>query len=429
MEAPNSPIDRESPKTSTTPTSPTTPKEIRYEALSRTANSLRAVVATLQAFVGPGSGGPTQLTNAAASPSSSTAAPVATEAPSSPVDPKSPTSSASLTLSTAPKEVDYEKIARDAENLKDVVGELRALVYPEPEGTTQLAITAPSPAAAQAAGRQAMKFKPIDRHAIAHLAKGLRDGRTSEELFQELADQGYEDPKRRSSLAEDTEDADDEEPPYFKHRISESVFLIRNAEGNYVLIDDPAQKVRAFNAWFGRPNIPKVVRRPLSHAAAVYFVQQFRKGIHGLYIMNDLENFGFLMPSWNVLDRILGANTLNWEDVRVHNLDDSIPYDGLVWDEIVIPEELIAERKPFDRTAAKYIVKLFRKGEFAQTIMDCLEFFDYELPSWETFDQILEANGESTENELALLSDEFTAAEERTKSRIVFPEGIFNEGA
>ncbi|MCJ1242839.1 hypothetical protein MMC30_000034 [Trapelia coarctata] len=223
-----------------------------------------------------------------------------------------------------------------------------------------------------------------------------------------------------SSTVEDTEeaeDAEDEEPPYFKYHISEVVFRRSNGVGGHVVIEDPFQKVTAFNRKFGSLRMPEVERRPLDRDAAVHFVEQFRKGIHGFYTVNGLLNYGFAVPNRDVLDKILAANELNWEDKRVDNHDKSDPYEGRIWEEVIIPDGLLPERKPFDRAAAKYIVKQFRQGKPAQKIMDDLKGYDYELPSWETVDVILSANG---------LFDDFV---ERAGSNIVIPDDIFDDGA
>ena len=353
-------------------------------------------------------------------PPSATSPVVATELPNSAVNRTSQTPPAPP---TAPTQINYERLIRAASSLKIFAAKLQALIDLESRGSHQVEPEGPPNHAqtATAPPPPSPRFpRELDKHGLEYLLTHSEHGTPIGLLLQELVTRGY----RRLHYAElaslllplQQRRLLAQVPRYLRSQPSDYIFYTRDGDGRRRVITDPASKVRLFQARCGR--------------GAALLVTQFRAGEPAEYVLNLLRDLGYVPPSACVFDAIIAANGMSRADARVDNFDDCDPYEGRVWDDIVVPAGLLRERKAFDRAAAVYIVQLFRAGDFAHTIMEDLECLGYELPCWEVFDGILAANGLCADNELALLEGEVVGEEEgRDWSCVVIPEGIFEEEA
>lgn len=203
--------------------------------------------------------------------------------------------------------------------------------------------------------------KEIDLHFATYLVVGYRNGGFADVLLQDLVDQGY----RRPSYHEVAENflqnglelsvdrvLNEEDHPAVAHAIQEArsfklpinastlQFTERDEDGNKVDVTDPARKQELFDSIFNRgPEIPDEERKPFDRDAAIYIVENFRGGLFAEWILDELDDLGYMVPNWDVVHKILGANGMKYEDgYAVSRQGCFVAYEGRVWGEIVIPD-------------------------------------------------------------------------------------------
>jgi hypothetical protein len=203
--------------------------------------------------------------------------------------------------------------------------------------------------------------KEIDVHFAEYLVFGYKNGGFVDVLLQDLVHQGY----RRPSYCEVAENflqnglelsvdrvLNEEDKPAAAHAIQEArtfklpinastlQFTERDEEGNKVNITDPARKQKLFDSMFNRgPEILDEDRKPFDRDAAIYIVENFRGGLFAEWILDELDEFGYMVPSWDVVHKILAANGMKYEDgYAVSRQGCFVAYEGRVWGEIVIPD-------------------------------------------------------------------------------------------
>jgi len=291
-------------------------------------------------------------------------------------------------------------------------------------------------------------LRAFDRDGFAHLLEGYRNGGYIDVLVQELVDQGYGrvdydsiamafhrcdlelSPDRALDEAEKVlvaEAAANMVPPFLRFAPSAIRFIDRDGEGNMVVLQDPERRRDAFKARFGQLKIHDAKHQPLGLKAAVFIVKEFRRGVHLEFILTDLSNRGYVSPSLNFIDEILAANEMSREDARREVMGEFDAYEGRVWGDIIIPDELLVERKPFDKAGVIYFVEQYRSSHSMEDILYDLQDFSYEVPTFAVLEKILKANGLSIEDEDDLGPNGFMAHEGRVWDKVVVPAGIFGE--
>ncbi|MCJ1242844.1 hypothetical protein MMC30_000039 [Trapelia coarctata] len=223
-----------------------------------------------------------------------------------------------------------------------------------------------SPTAPTAPASSKPAPKRVDEQFVAHFFGAYQNGAYIDVLIQELVDQGYQRPSYseiaynllpyglqlsadrvlneadKPAAAQAAEAAGP--PPFMMLHPSMIQFTGRDDEGNETVIEDPERCQQLFDSTFTRERIPDGKRKPFDREGAIFIVERFRSGIFAEWVMDELDDLGYVTPSWEVFDRILAANGMNADDGVVVSRNGGFEaHEGRVWGETVIPEGIFDE--------------------------------------------------------------------------------------
>ncbi|MCJ1393984.1 hypothetical protein MMC18_006861 [Xylographa bjoerkii] len=81
--------------------------------------------------------------------------------------------------------------------------------------------------------------------------------------------------------------------------------------------------------------------KPFDRDAAEYIIKRFRNAEFICFIIHELYDMGYVLPSRDAVKVLLAANGMDEKDERVVGPHGFVAHEGKVWGEIVVPDEVL----------------------------------------------------------------------------------------